>query len=146
MRERADRVGLIDTVSPPHDNPIRVTRSDDGALRARMRSLMSVAGSVIGGCMLCWGARVCGEPQAPVPALLRRGAEVRRRGGRKRATATRRPIDVPLAENPRWRLDFVSDLLTDGRRFRILTVVDNWPAKAWLWWRTPRSQVPVSTG
>jgi putative transposase len=50
---------------------------------------------------------------------------VRRRGGRKRAIGTRRPIETPLAANQRWSLDFVSDQLTDGRRFRILTVIDN---------------------
>jgi putative transposase len=50
---------------------------------------------------------------------------VRRRGGRKRAIGTRRPLEVPLAPNQRWSLDFVSDQMTDGRRFRILTVIDN---------------------
>ncbi len=50
---------------------------------------------------------------------------VRRRGGRKRAIGTRRPADLPLLPNQRWSLDFVSDQLTDGRRFRILTVVDD---------------------
>jgi putative transposase len=50
---------------------------------------------------------------------------VRRRGGRKRAMGTRRPIETPLAPNQRWSLDFVSDQLTDGRRFRILAVVDD---------------------
>jgi putative transposase len=50
---------------------------------------------------------------------------VRRRGGRKRAMGTRRPIEVPLAANQRWSLDFLSDQLTDGRRFRILAVVDD---------------------
>ena len=50
---------------------------------------------------------------------------VRRRGGRKRAVGTRRPIEIPLAANQRWSLDFVSDQMTDGRRFRILTVIDN---------------------
>ena len=50
---------------------------------------------------------------------------VRRRGGRKRAIGTRAPMLVPLAPNERWSLDFVSDQLTDGRRFRILTVVDD---------------------
>ena len=49
---------------------------------------------------------------------------VRRRGGRKRALGTRAPMVVPIAPNDRWSLDFVSDQLTDGRRFRILTVVD----------------------
>ena len=32
---------------------------------------------------------------------------------------------IPMAANDRWSLDFVSDQLTDGRRFRILTVVDD---------------------
>ena len=32
---------------------------------------------------------------------------------------------VPMAPNQQWSLDFVSDQLTDGRRFRTLTVVDN---------------------
>jgi putative transposase len=50
---------------------------------------------------------------------------VRRRGGRKRAMGTRRPIVTPLAPNQRWSLDFVSDQLTDARRFRILAVVDD---------------------
>lgn len=51
--------------------------------------------------------------------------QVRRRGGRKRALGTRRPIVVPDGPNQRWSLDFVSDAFTDGRRFRILAVVDD---------------------
>ena len=50
---------------------------------------------------------------------------VRRRGGRKRAIGTRAPMALPLMPNQRWSLDFVSDQLTDGRRFRIMTVVDD---------------------
>ena len=50
---------------------------------------------------------------------------VRRRGGRKRAIGTRAPMMIPLAPNERWSLDFVSDQLTDGRRFRILAIVDD---------------------
>ena len=34
-------------------------------------------------------------------------------------------METPLAANQRWSLDFVSDQMTDGRRFRILTVIDN---------------------
>lgn len=33
---------------------------------------------------------------------------------------------VPIVPNDRWSLDFVSDQLTDGGRFRILTVVDEY--------------------
>ena len=50
---------------------------------------------------------------------------VRRRGGRKRALGTRAPMMLPHAINQRWSLDFVSDTLSDGRRFRILGVVDD---------------------
>ena len=32
---------------------------------------------------------------------------------------------IPLRLNERWSLDFVSDQLTDSRRFRILTIVDD---------------------
>ncbi|RWF78974.1 MAG: hypothetical protein EOQ36_33705 [Mesorhizobium sp.] len=39
--------------------------------------------------------------------------QVRRRGGRKRALGTRRPMLVPDRANARWSLDFVSDTLLD---------------------------------
>jgi len=51
--------------------------------------------------------------------------QVGRRGGRKRALGTRAPMAVPEAANRRWSLDFVSDTLSDGRRFRMLCVVDD---------------------
>jgi putative transposase len=41
------------------------------------------------------------------------------------ADIARAPILVPHAINQRWSLDFVSDTLRDGRRFRILCVVDD---------------------
>ena len=51
--------------------------------------------------------------------------QVRRRGGRKRALGTRAPMTIPQGPNQRWSMDFVSDALVDGRRFRILVVVDD---------------------
>jgi putative transposase len=51
--------------------------------------------------------------------------QVRRRGGRKRALGIRAPLGLPQGPNQRWSLDFVHDQLSDGRRFRILTVVDD---------------------
>ena len=50
---------------------------------------------------------------------------VRKRGGRKRALGTRAPMAVPQGRNLRWSLDFVADTLMSGRRFRILTLVDD---------------------
>ena len=50
---------------------------------------------------------------------------VRRRGGRKRALGTRAPMLIPQWPNDRWSLDFVADQFLDGRRMRILIVVDD---------------------
>jgi putative transposase len=50
---------------------------------------------------------------------------VRKRGGRKRALGTRAPMAIPQGKNQRWSLDFVLDALACSRRFRILTVVDD---------------------
>ena len=50
--------------------------------------------------------------------------QVRRRGGRKRALGTRVPLAMPQGPNQRWSLDFLGDALSDGRRFRILAIVD----------------------
>lgn len=50
---------------------------------------------------------------------------VRKRSGRKRALGTRAPATIPQGANQRWSLDFVSDALDDGRRFRVLNVVDD---------------------
>ena len=51
--------------------------------------------------------------------------QVRRRGGRKRALGTRAPMALPQGPNQRWSLDFLSDAFADGRRFRILAIVDD---------------------
>jgi len=52
--------------------------------------------------------------------------QVRKRGGRKRALGTRRPMVLPGRANERWSLDFVSDAFTDGRRFRVLAIIDDY--------------------
>jgi putative transposase len=105
----------------------RSVRPDDSALRARLRELAAVRRR--------FGYR-------RLQLLLRREGtvvnhkklrrlyreerlQVRRRGGRKRALGTRAPLALPQGPNQRWSLDFVSDTLTDSRRFRMLTVVDD---------------------
>jgi putative transposase len=55
--------------------------------------------------------------------------QVRRRGGRKRALGTCAPMTIPPGPDQRWSLDFVSDVMTDGRRLRILAVVDDFTAE-----------------
>jgi len=50
---------------------------------------------------------------------------VRKRGGRKRALGTRTPAPGATRPNDRWSLDFASDQLVSGRRFRILAIYDD---------------------
>jgi putative transposase len=50
---------------------------------------------------------------------------VRKRGGRKRALATRAPMAIPQGPNQRWSLDFVSESLAWGRRFRVVCIIDD---------------------
>ncbi len=53
------------------------------------------------------------------------GLSVRKRSARRRAVGTRAPILVEAKANARWSLDFVHDQFANGRRFRILNVVDD---------------------
>ena len=69
---------------------------------------------------------------------------VRKRGGRKRALGTRAPMAIPQDRNLRWSLDFVADTLASGRRFRILTLVDDFTRECLAWWSTPRSPACAS--
>jgi len=105
----------------------RSLRPDDGAVRARLRELAAIRRR--------FGYRrlhilLCREGVHMNHKRLRRlnaeeRLQVRRRGGRKRALGTRAPMTIPQGPNQRWSLDFVSDTLTDSRRFRILAVVDD---------------------
>jgi putative transposase len=51
--------------------------------------------------------------------------QVGKRVRRKLAGCPRRPLPVPDVPNARWSMDFVSDALASGRRFRILNIVDD---------------------
>lgn len=105
----------------------RQRRPDDGAIRERLREL-AAARRRFGYRRLLVLLRREGLPMNH-KKLRRLYAEerlqVRRRGGRKRALGTRAPLALPQGPNQRWSLDFLGDALTDGRRFRILAVVDD---------------------
>ena len=105
----------------------RSVRPDDAALRVRLRELAAVRRRFgyrrLQLLLRREGVRV---NHKKLRRLYREERlQVRRRGGRKRALGTRAPLTVPQGPNQRWSLDFVSDTLTDSRRFRILTVVDD---------------------
>lgn len=45
---------------------------------------------------------------------------------RKKLQRPRMPIEVPSIVNQRWSMDFVADQLSNGRRFRVLNIVDDY--------------------
>ena len=54
------------------------------------------------------------------------GLQVRTAKRKKRGSHTRGALPAPVRANQRWSMDFVSDRFSDGRWFRILTVVDQY--------------------
>lgn len=53
------------------------------------------------------------------------GLSLRLKKSKKRVSVARVPLPPAAAPNERWSMDFMSDRLADGRRFRVLTLVDN---------------------
>jgi putative transposase len=53
------------------------------------------------------------------------GLSLRLKTCKKRVSGVRAVQPAPTAPNQRWSMDFMSDSLYDGRRFRVLTLVDN---------------------
>ncbi len=53
------------------------------------------------------------------------GLSVRCKKRKRLPSGPRVEPTVPTGRNQRWSMDFVSDSLADGRRFRILTIVDD---------------------
>ena len=51
---------------------------------------------------------------------------VRKRRRKRIAAVERKPLPLPMAPNQSWSMDFVSDGLAYGRRFRCLNVVDDY--------------------
>ena len=104
-------------------------RADDSVLRGRLRELAEPR-------------RRFGAPRLHV--LLRRegwtvnhkrterlyrieGLALRRRKHPTRAAGVRVTLPRPTRPNARWSMDFLHDRLEDGRRFRVLTMVDDSP-------------------
>lgn len=52
------------------------------------------------------------------------GLQVQRRKKRRKAVGSRLPAKALKAANQRWSIDFVMDRLADGRRIRLMTIVD----------------------
>jgi putative transposase len=105
----------------------RSCRPPDTELRIRLRELANTRRR-FGYRRLFVLLRQHGEPSGlnRIYRLYREeGLSVRKRRVRRRAVGTRAPILVEARPNARWSLDFVHDQFANGRRFRILNIVDD---------------------
>ena len=86
----------------------------------------SADGSATAVCTSCWPGKASGSIiKSSIASIARNGSRCASEAGRKRALGTRTPLLLPWNRNQRWSLDFLADALADGRRFRILAVVDD---------------------
>ena len=102
----------------------RVLERLELAMPGFLGQLNLLAGTSTGGIIALGLA--AGMPPAQLVRLYREeGLTVRKRKDRRRAIGARTPILVEARVNARWSLDFVHDQLVQGRRFRILNIVDD---------------------
>lgn len=105
----------------------RARRRDDGALRQRILKLAEERrrfGQFRIYVML--RREGCLVNHKRVARIYREeGLQVRRKKRKKMASAVRVPMAKPAAPNERWSMDFVMDVTTEGRRIRILAIIDD---------------------
>lgn len=102
------------------------SRKDDSVLRERLRALAGERrrfGYKRLAIMLRREGQ-CHNLKKVYRVYKEEGLAVKRRKSRKRAIGTRLPLPRPDKINQVWSLDFISDALADGRRFRVLGVMD----------------------
>lgn len=100
---------------------------DDTALRERLRHWASLKPR--------WGAPILHDVLKAEGLVINRkrterlyreeGLSLRRKLRRKLPRQARVPLPVPTAPDERWSMDFIHDQLSNGRRFRCLTLVDD---------------------
>jgi transposase InsO family protein len=100
----------------------RSQRSDDAALRGRLRELAHQRRRFgyrrLHILLLRDGVKV--NRKRTQRLYTEEGLTVRKRKSRRRAVGVRAPLPVIAQPNERWSLDFVHDQLVGGRRFRVL--------------------------
>jgi len=101
--------------------------ADDGPLREALRQAAQQRRR-FGYRRLTWLLRRQGwtDNHKRIERIYRQeGLQVRRRFRKRLTRALRQPLERPTASNQRWSMDFMADSLADGRRIRLLNIVDD---------------------
>ena len=86
---------------------------------------MNGGASVTRACSSCYAGRARHRGSTGSTGYRDEGLTVRKRRAGRRAIGIRAPILVEARVNARWSLDFVHDQMANGRRFRVLNIVDD---------------------
>jgi putative transposase len=105
----------------------RERRRDDGALRERLKGLAH-RWPRFGYRRLAVLLRregYAGNHKKIFRLYTAEDLKVRRKRKKIRSRVRTAPLAVPSKPNERWSMDFMQDCLANGRRFRVLTIVDD---------------------
>jgi putative transposase len=104
-----------------------VAGHDDELLRERIRAGPSAATlRLAADSYLTTKGKVGGQSQAHREDIPGKGLCLRKRRRKKAAAKIRVPLAAPERPNERWSIDFTTDSLVIGRRFRALVIVDDY--------------------
>ena len=106
-------------------------RDDDAALRTRLRELAGQRkrfGSPRLHIMLKREGLVVNHKRTE-HIYSEEGLALRRKRRRKGAAGVRMVIPAPERANQKWSMDFVTDSIVNGRRFRALAIVDDYSSR-----------------
>jgi len=106
----------------------RSCRGNDTALRDRMKALATefprYGYQILHGMLKAEGLVV--NEKRTYRIYREEKLQVRRKRRKRLQRRDRVPMPIPVGPNQRWSMDFVSDQLATGRRFRVLNVVDDY--------------------
>lgn len=102
-------------------------RRDDSVLRGRLKTLAAeyprYGYELLHGMLRAEGLVVNAKKTYRI--YREEKLQVRRKRRKRLLVRDRVPLPVPNRPNQRWSMDFMSDQLATGRRFRILNIVDD---------------------
>jgi putative transposase len=125
MRSQRRACDLLDI----HRSVLRYqSRRDDSALRQRLKALATeyprYGYSLLHGMLVA--EKLVVNAKRTYRIYREEKLQVRTKRRKRLAKRPRVEIPVPDATNQRWSMDFVSDQLATGRRFRVLNIVDDY--------------------